>query len=266
MTSDALGDPLQPGDPYLVVGRVRVDRASGRALIVLDDGRAFDVEGDELLPPAELLVRDGSRALTGPLDMGGNDVGNLPVSGPAGVYSAASAAWVLSSFLLQAQNLADLANAASARTNLGLGNAATLDVGTTSGTVAAGDHQHQATFVIWAEESSAPSVSTSSGYQWSFGNGATGSGTGITLAAACELTAVSLRLSGASPSVTVEVYANGVATGAVCSSAGANSSFAKITPTVSLAAGDHLTFRTTAVSGTTGAPNSVAAWLTSSTA
>lgn len=38
-----------------------------------------------------------------------------------------------------ASNLADLDNATTARSNLGLGNSATLDVGTTAGTVAAGD-------------------------------------------------------------------------------------------------------------------------------
>lgn len=45
----------------------------------------------------------------------------------------------LIAFLVASQNLADIGNTATARTNLGLGNSSTRAVGTTAGTVAAGD-------------------------------------------------------------------------------------------------------------------------------
>lgn len=44
--------------------------------------------------------------------------------------------------LKSTNNLSDVASASSARTNLGLGGAAVLEVGSTAGTVAAGDHNH----------------------------------------------------------------------------------------------------------------------------
>ena len=55
------------------------------------------------------------------------------------VASAAAQTPDTSALLVKANDLSDVANAETARTNLGLGDAATRDVGTTAGTVAAGD-------------------------------------------------------------------------------------------------------------------------------
>jgi hypothetical protein len=57
----------------------------------------------------------------------------------AGKETAGAAAAVQASSAQRASNLSDLSSASTARTNLGLGAAAVLNVGTTAGTVAAGD-------------------------------------------------------------------------------------------------------------------------------
>jgi len=55
------------------------------------------------------------------------------------MVQAASTAAPMLQLMVASQNLSDVANPAASRNNIGLGNAAVLNVGSTSGTVAAGD-------------------------------------------------------------------------------------------------------------------------------
>ena len=77
---------------------------------------------------------DSVNGQTGVVVLTASDVG----ADPAGSAAAAQAAAITAS-LQKAANLSDLNNPGTARTNLGLGNSATRNVGTTAGTVAAGD-------------------------------------------------------------------------------------------------------------------------------
>lgn len=221
-------------------------------------GGYTNAEIDALLAGRAALVH--SHVLADITDAGSMaGVNDAPANGS--LYGRINNGWaIVPVSLAVSSNLADLQDSSAARGNLGLGDAATKDVGTAAGTVAAGNHQHRTIFPVWAEESGSPSTGTASGYQWSFGNGATGADCRFPLGVDCELSKMSLWVAGSTPSVTVEVYKNGAATGATCSTVSTNSGVSVISPSISFSAGDALSFRTVAVSGSTSSPNTVTAW------
>jgi len=128
----------------------------------------------------------------------------------------------------------------------------TLDLDSFTGTV----------FPIWAERSSALSTTSSSGFQWAYGNGDNSqAGFGINVPIDCEIFAVGLTLFDGTAEV--EVYINGVATGKKSGSASAGPSNAALTQldtSIKLQAGDVVNFRTTAASGANSGGKAVA-WL-----
>lgn len=114
-------------------------------------------------------------------------------------------------------------------------------------------------FNVFAEESGNVNTGTNSGFQWSFGNGDTGDSYGIVIPFACELVAVSISVdTSTSGTCTVEVYKGADAdstsssTGVdVSLSTGEKHNYADFTGSpVTVNAGDWITFKTTAISGT----------------
>lgn len=98
---------------------------------------------------------------------------------------------------------------------------------------------------IWAEENGSFNPSTNSGFQFSFGNGAT-STNGMTIG--YDATGITLTLSSSTSTTgTVELYKNSVATGHTISLTAQTSNTVDITE--SIAKGDRISFRTTSGSG-----------------
>lgn len=128
-------------------------------------------------------------------------------------------------------------------------------------------YERMYSYWIWAEEGAALSTGTSSGWQWSFGNGATGQFAGINVyeetGEDCKFTRMSTRAISSS-TYTVDLGIDAVAQGAtaqVSVSASANGTVA-LTP-LDLASGATLvSFKTSAVTTGTNSPHTVGVKIT----
>lgn len=102
--------------------------------------------------------------------------------------------------------------------------------------------------MIWAEEASAISASTNSGYQWSFGNGDLNN-YGVVIGFDCSIKTLAIASAATMTAGVVEIYVNQVATGATVSVTG-YSAIADVD--VAISKGDAVTFRTISGSGGSG--------------
>lgn len=125
------------------------------------------------------------------------------------------------------------------------------------------DHSHVGQiFPIWAEENSSLSAGA---VEWAFGNGADSpDDQGICLPFDCELFAVSAVLK--QGSATIGTYQNGSKVHDLVVSAGANPRrvYEQLDNPVQFLAGESVSFRTTAASGTD-RPNTICAWFRKTT-
>lgn len=111
-------------------------------------------------------------------------------------------------------------------------------------------------FPIWAEESGGLDANA---FEWAYGNGDDPAANfGIPIAVSCELFAVGLNIE--TGTAEVEVYKNGIATGATSGTVNPGGEIRTLTTPIKFIKGDNLNFRTLATSGASSGGKAVA-WL-----
>lgn len=109
-------------------------------------------------------------------------------------------------------------------------------------------------FGIWAEESGGLNANA---FEWAYGNGDdSDAGFGIVVPYDCELFAVGLTLLNGTGEV--EVYRNGISTGAVSGTASAGAIINSLNTPIQINAGDNINFRTLNTTGATAGGKAVA--------
>lgn len=134
LTATAGGGTTDPEVVRDTIGGALVQGA-GITITVNDAGDSITIASTAVLPTRTVTAGAG---LTGGGDLSANRMLAADFGATAGKVVEGNDARITGA-AQKASNLSDLANAATARSNLGLGAAATREVGTTAGTVAAGD-------------------------------------------------------------------------------------------------------------------------------
>lgn len=128
-------------------GDMAIRTDTGRTYVLASDSPGTLADWKEVAAAGQVASVAGK---TGAVTLAKADVGLGSVDNTADTAKPVSTAQqaAINARLAAGSNLSDLASTAAARANLGLGNAATRDVGTTAGTVTAGDDSRFPTFVV----------------------------------------------------------------------------------------------------------------------
>ena len=154
------------GSTYVYISSGGVDSINGRTGVILlsktDVGLgSVDNTSDADKPISNLTQAALNQKQASHANL--TSLSNLAAIADRIVYTTGANTFALAAFTEAGRNLLAAADSAAQRLVLGLGNSSILDVGTTAGTVAAGDHNHDATYLKAHPSVQAAVTSTNSG-------------------------------------------------------------------------------------------------------